>query len=114
MSGALDASQKPPRRKKRVRIVDRLTCAAPRDADDPASAAAAADSNGNGVFSVVFAACGGSRGDSGHAAAPPSSDSRDAVVAVRKQKSLGAVGKKQVQSSEGGKGGGEPVEEMDE
>ena len=67
-----------------------------------------------GIASVlVFAACGGSRGDSGHAVTAPPNDSRDTVVAVRKQKSRGGAGSKQLQSGGAVEGGAASVVEMD-
>jgi hypothetical protein len=87
VSGAAGASQKGHRRKKRVSIADRLSCAAPRDSDEPAASVAA--SGEKGILSAVFAACGGSRGQSandGVSVSAPSSASLESSVVIRKQK----------------------------
>ena len=87
VSGAAGTSQTGPRRKKRVSIADRLSCAAPRDSDEPAASVAA--SGEKGILSAVFAACGGSRGQSGNdgvSASAPSSGSLESSVVIRKQK----------------------------
>jgi hypothetical protein len=87
VSGAAGASQKGHRRKKRVSIADRLSCAAPRDSDEPAASVAA--SGEKGILSAVFAACGGSRGQSandGVSVSAPSSASFESSVVIRKQK----------------------------
>jgi hypothetical protein len=105
-NGARDASQKVPRRKKRVSVADRLSCAAPRGTDEPASVVGVP--GGNNIFSVVFAACGGTRGQSANAVAvaAPLSDAREAAVVVRKQKN-------RVKSSDQGKVSGRDAAEVE-
>jgi hypothetical protein len=85
---AVDSSGRPPRRKKPASIVDRLSCAAPRDSNTRNETATGAHSNG--LLSAVFVACGGARREPGVGAATvvtsPPSEPPGTVVAVRKQK----------------------------
>jgi hypothetical protein len=83
-----DASQKAHRRKKRLSVAERLSCAAPRDSEGQPSAPKTLKEHG--IFSAVFAACGGTQHESEsvvNVTAPPS-DSLENVVAVRRQKKV--------------------------
>jgi hypothetical protein len=114
-SGHPDASQGAHRRKKRLSVAERLSCAAPRDSDEQSSENTTRNKE-RGIFSAVFAACGGTQPESENAdsvSAPPS-DSLDSVVAVRRQKKV-------VQKSDEGEprdtkaadGGAVSLDEMD-
>jgi hypothetical protein len=104
-----------PRRKKRASVAERLSCAASRDSDEQPSGPGA--SSERGIFSAVFAACGGSQQESESVVSvtAPSSDSLENAVAVRKQKKAvnGPRGPGKSRGAGTADGGAVSVEEMD-